>query len=92
MVRSGTLMVRFRFGAVRCGSLTFQRAILYISGSRCAWWQKTTNRHTYDNYSNPRSIDKPLTFDIGLIQLSYIPVCSPNTCNISVKLRRGFAL
>ena len=34
----------------------------YISGSRCAWWQKTTNRHTYthththtrDNYSNPR--------------------------------------
>ena len=30
----------------------------YISGSRCAWWQKTTNRHTHthtrDNYSNPR--------------------------------------
>ena len=35
----------------------------YISGSRCAWWQKTTNRHTnthihththtWDNYSNP---------------------------------------
>ena len=24
------------------------------------------------------SIDKPLTFDIGLIQLSFIPVCSPN--------------
>ena len=38
------------------------------------------------------SIDKPLTFDVGLIQLSFIPVCSPNTCNISVKLRRGFAL
>ena len=19
----------------------------YISGSRCAWWQKTTNRHTH---------------------------------------------
>ena len=37
------------------------------------------------------SIDKPLTFDVGLIQLSFIPVCSPNTCNISVKLRRGFA-
>ena len=32
----------------------------YISGSRCTWWQKTTNRQTYihthtqDNYSNPR--------------------------------------
>ena len=33
----------------------------YILGSRCAWWQKTTNRHTHthththtrDNYSNP---------------------------------------
>ena len=37
------------------------------------------------------SIDKPLTFD-GLIQLSFIPVCSLNTCNISVKLCRGFAL
>ena len=37
------------------------------------------------------SIDKPLTFDIGLIQLSFIPVCSLNTCNISVKLCRGFA-
>ena len=30
------------------------------------------------------SIDKPLTFDLALIQLSFIPVCSPNTCNISV--------
>ena len=38
------------------------------------------------------SIDKPLTFDVGLIQLSFIPVCSLNTCNISVKLWRGFAL
>ena len=38
------------------------------------------------------SIDKPLIFDVCLIQLSFIPVCSPNTCNISVKLRRGFAL
>ena len=38
------------------------------------------------------SIDKPLTFDVGLIQLSFIPVCSLNTCNISVKLCRGFAL
>ena len=28
------------------------------------------------------SIDKPLTFDVGFIQLSFIPVCSPNTCNI----------
>ena len=35
------------------------------------------------------SIDNPLTFDVGLIQLSFIPVCSPNTCNISVKLREG---
>ena len=26
------------------------------------------------------SIDIPLTFDVGLIQLSFIPVCSPNTC------------
>ena len=26
------------------------------------------------------SIDKTLTFDVGLIQLSFIPVCSPNTC------------
>ena len=34
------------------------------------------------------SIDKPLTFDVGLIQLSFIPVCSLNTCNISVKLCR----
>ena len=25
------------------------------------------------------SIDKPLTFDVGLIQLSFIPVCSPIT-------------
>ena len=38
------------------------------------------------------SIDKPLTFDVGLIQLSFIPVCSLNTCNISVKLCRGFVL
>ena len=38
------------------------------------------------------SIDKPLTFDVGLIQLGFIPVCSLNTCNISVKLCRGFAL
>ena len=38
------------------------------------------------------SMDKPLTFDVGLIQLSFIPVCSLNTCNISVKLCRGFAL
>ena len=38
------------------------------------------------------SIDKPLTFDVGLIQLSFIPVCSLNTCNISVKLCQGFAL
>ena len=38
------------------------------------------------------SIDIALTFDGGLIQLSFIPVCSPNTCNISVKLCRGFAL
>ena len=38
------------------------------------------------------SIDKPLTFDVGLIQLSFIPVCLLNTCNISVKLCRGFAL
>ena len=37
------------------------------------------------------SIDKPLTFDVGLIQLSFIPVCSLNICNISVKLCRGFA-
>ena len=35
------------------------------------------------------SIDKPLTFDVGLIQLSFIPVCSLNTCNISVKLCEG---
>ena len=40
----------------------------YISGTRCMWWQKTTNRqtdtdthththtytHTRDNYNNPR--------------------------------------
>ena len=38
------------------------------------------------------SIDKPLTFDVGLIQLSFIPVCSPNTCSISVKLCRVFTL
>ena len=30
------------------------------------------------------SIDKPLTFDVGLIQLSFIPVCSPN-----ISLARG---
>ena len=35
------------------------------------------------------SIDKPLTFDLGLIQLSFIPICSPNTCNILVKLHEG---
>ena len=38
------------------------------------------------------SIDNPLTFDVGLIQLIFIPVCSLNTCNISVKLCQGFAL
>ena len=38
------------------------------------------------------SIDKPLTFDVGLIQLSFIPVRALNICNISVKLCRGFAL
>ena len=38
------------------------------------------------------SIDKPLTFDVGLIQLvSYQSVRLYNTVNISVKLRRGFA-
>ena len=26
------------------------------------------------------SIDNPLTFDVGLIQFSFIPVCSPNAC------------
>ena len=36
------------------------------------------------------SIDIPLTFEGGLIQLSFIPVCSPNTCNISVKLCRYY--
>ena len=35
------------------------------------------------------SIYKPPTFDVGLIQLSFIPVCSPNACNISVKMREG---
>ena len=35
------------------------------------------------------SIDKPLTFDVRLLQLSFIPVCSLNTCNISVKLCEG---
>ena len=34
------------------------------------------------------SIDKPLTFDVGLIQLSFIPVCSPKTCNIFSKIVR----
>ena len=29
------------------------------------------------------SIDKPLSFDVGLIQLRFIPVCSPNTCRIA---------
>ena len=35
------------------------------------------------------SIDKPLIFYISLIQLRFTPVCLPNTCNISVKLREG---
>ena len=35
------------------------------------------------------SIDNPLTFDVGLIQLSFILVCSPNTCNISVNCTEG---
>ena len=36
---------------------------IYISGSRCAWWQKTTKRHTHiiihthDNYSNRMRAD-----------------------------------
>ena len=29
------------------------------------------------------SIDKPLTFDVGLIQLTFIPVCSPNTFQLN---------
>ena len=33
------------------------RTYIFNLGSRCAWWQKTTNRHTHthtrDNYSNP---------------------------------------
>ena len=29
------------------------------------------------------SIDNPLIFDVGLIQLSFIPVCSPNTQHFS---------
>ena len=28
------------------------------------------------------SIDNPLNFDVGLIQLNFVPVCSPNTCNM----------
>ena len=38
------------------------------------------------------SIDNPLTFYVGLIQLSFIPVCSLSTRIISVKLCLGFAL
>ena len=40
------------------------------------------------------SIDKSLTFDVGLIHnsVSYQSVYLINTCNISVKLRRGFVL
>ena len=43
------------------------------------------------------SIDKPMTFDVGLKQLVFIPVCSPNACkgvfnpNVTI-FRRGFAL
>ena len=32
------------------------------------------------------SIDKPLTFDVGLIQLSFIPICSLNTCTGVLKI------
>ena len=35
------------------------------------------------------SIDKPLTFDIGLIQLSFIPVCSPNTVTFQSNRAEG---
>ena len=35
-----------------------------------------------------KTCDRAL-IDVGLIQLSFIPVCLPNTCNISVKLREG---
>ena len=26
----------------------------YISGSRCTWWQKTTNRHTHKHVGQPQ--------------------------------------
>ena len=68
--------------------------------------QTDRQTHRQNEYCNPRACaprvndkpstvtlaNKPLTFDVGLIQLSFIPVCSLNTCNISVKLCRGFAL
>ena len=35
------------------------------------------------------SIDKPLTFDVGLIQLSFIPVCSPNHATFQLNCATG---
>ena len=36
--------------------------------------------HALINATCAGTIDKPLTFDVHLIQLSFIPVCSPNAC------------
>ena len=44
----------------------------YISGSRCAWWQKTTNRHTHtgqlnkDNHVNTTLIKIGVFIFIGV--------------------------
>ena len=35
------------------------------------------------------SIDKTLTFDVGLIELSFIPVCSPNTATFQSNCAEG---
>ena len=62
-----------------------------MASMRSSETQEQTLERLEQNSTQPvleqSSIAKPLTFDIGLIQLIFIPVCSPNTCNISVKLR-----
>ena len=59
--------MRFTFLTFKCENIKVflchgEHVRTYISGSRCEWWQKTTNEqthtrthtHTRDNYSNPR--------------------------------------
>ena len=51
----------------------------YISGSRCAWWQKTTNRHTHKHGTTTVTLDaciRAAVFHPEVFARGGITVCS----------------